>query len=67
MIFLEASVVEASFAIEWFSFLEASVNSVTVEGGSVGGQLGVTEVPVTTSFRGSLGADHRYGYALEKL
>lgn len=59
VIVLENLIVELLLTSEMLRFLEASGNSVTEEGGSVGNQAGVTEVPVTTSSRGSLGADHR--------
>lgn len=67
VIFLEGFVVETLFTNEMFSFLEASGNSVMEEGGFVGNRVEVTEVPVTTRSKGLLGADHRYGDALEKL
>lgn len=64
MIFIGFSVVDILFVGKMEGLLEASV---TGDGTSLGTWLGVAEGPVTTTTRGSLGADHRYGDELEKL
>lgn len=64
MIFIDFSVVDILVVGKIEGLLEASKSSVVGDGASVGTWLGVA---VTTSTRGSLGADHRYGDELEKL